>query len=69
MEKNKTKLLMEYESVTQKVLLGNIVLAAPMSGRKYDVITQNSDCSIESNVRTSISRNKVRYRVQVTPYI
>jgi hypothetical protein len=35
---NKIKLLTEYESVTQKVLCGNAVLAALMYGRKYDVI-------------------------------
>jgi hypothetical protein len=35
---NKIKLLTEYEDVTQKVLFGNAVLAAFMSGRKYDVI-------------------------------
>jgi hypothetical protein len=32
---NKIKLLTEYEVVTQKVLFGNAVLAALMSGRKY----------------------------------
>jgi hypothetical protein len=32
---NKIKLLTEYEDVTQKVLFGNAVLAALMSGRKY----------------------------------
>jgi hypothetical protein len=32
---NKTKLLTEYEDVTQKVLFGNAVLAALMSGKKY----------------------------------
>jgi hypothetical protein len=41
---NKIKLLMEYEGVTQKVLFGNAVLTALMSGRKYDVIPQNGDC-------------------------
>jgi hypothetical protein len=41
---NKIKLLTEYEYVTQKVLFGNAVLAAMMSGRKYDVITQNGNC-------------------------
>jgi hypothetical protein len=35
---NKTKLLMEYENVTQKVLFDNAVLAALICGRKYDVI-------------------------------
>jgi hypothetical protein len=34
---------MEYEDVTQTVLFGNTVLAALMSGRKYDVIHQNGD--------------------------
>jgi hypothetical protein len=41
----KIKLLTEYEDVTQKVLFGNAVLAALMSGRKYDVINQNGDFS------------------------
>jgi hypothetical protein len=49
---NKIKLLMEYGSVTQKVLFGNPVLAALKSGRKYDVIPNNCDCSRESNVHT-----------------
>jgi hypothetical protein len=40
---NKIKLLTEYEGVTQKVLFANAVLAALMSGRKYDVITQIGD--------------------------
>jgi hypothetical protein len=53
---------MEYESVTQKVLFGNAVFAALMFGRKYDVIPQNDDCSRESNVRTLVFRNKVRYQ-------
>jgi hypothetical protein len=51
---------MEYESVTQEVLFGNAVLAALMSGRKYDVIFQNGDCSRERNMRTLVFRNKVR---------
>jgi hypothetical protein len=55
--KNKVKLLTEYESVTQKVLFGNAVLAALMSGRKYDVIPQNGDCSREGKVRTLVFRN------------
>jgi hypothetical protein len=38
---NKIKLLTEYEDVTQEGLFGNAVLAALMSGRKYDVIPQN----------------------------
>jgi hypothetical protein len=60
--KKKIKLLTEHESLNQKGLFGNAVLAALMSGRKYDVIPQNGDSSRESNVRTSIFRNKVRYQ-------
>jgi hypothetical protein len=41
---NKIKLFMEYESVTQKALFDNTVLAVLMCGRKYDVIPQNGDC-------------------------
>jgi hypothetical protein len=37
----KTKLPMEYENLTQRVLFSNAVLAALMSGRKYDILTQN----------------------------
>jgi hypothetical protein len=60
---NKIKLLTEYESVTQKVLFGSAVLAELMSGRKYDVIPENGDCSRESNMRTSVFRNKVHYQI------
>jgi hypothetical protein len=56
--KNKTKLLTEYESITQKVLFGKAVLAALLSGRKYDIITQNGDGSRESNVRNLVSETK-----------
>jgi hypothetical protein len=59
---NKIKLLMEYEDVTQKVSFGTAVLAALMSGRKYDVIHQNGDCSRESNVHALVFRNKVLYQ-------
>jgi DUF917 family protein len=44
---NKIKLLTEYEGVTQKVLFGNALLAALMSGRKYDVIPQIGDIITE----------------------
>jgi hypothetical protein len=47
-EKNKTSLLKEYESVTQKVLFGNTVLAALIYRGIYDVILQNGDCSREA---------------------
>jgi hypothetical protein len=40
--------------MTQKVLFGNAVLAVLMSGRKYDVISQN--------VRTLFFPNKFRYQ-------
>jgi hypothetical protein len=59
---NKINVLTEYEGVTQKVLFGNAVLAALMSGKKYDVTPQNGDCSRESNMRTLVFRNKVRYQ-------
>jgi hypothetical protein len=59
-KKNKVKLLMEYESVTQKVLFGNAVhTVLMMPGKKYDVIPQNGDRSRESNVHTSVFRNNV----------
>jgi hypothetical protein len=48
--KNKIKMFKEHESLTPKVLFGNAVLAALMSGRKYDVLPQNGDCSRENNV-------------------
>jgi hypothetical protein len=58
---NKIKLLMKYKSVTQKVLFDNAVLPAMISGRKY-VISQNGDCSRESNMLSFI---KIRhYRTQ-----
>jgi hypothetical protein len=43
----KIKLLTEYEGVTQKVLFGNAILAALMSGRRYDVIPQIGDVVTE----------------------
>jgi hypothetical protein len=46
-EKIKTKLLTEYENVTHKVVFINAVLAALMSGRQYNGIIQNGDCSRE----------------------
>jgi hypothetical protein len=61
-EKKKIKLLMKYEIVTQKVLFGNAALATLMSGRKYDVIPKNGDYSRESNVRSLVFRNKIRYQ-------
>jgi hypothetical protein len=62
--KKKKKLLMEYESVTQKVLFGNDVPAALMSGRKYGMISQNDDCSRESNVRTLQARDKTNNKFE-----
>jgi hypothetical protein len=59
---NKIKLLIEYKNVTQRELLGDAILAKLMSGRKYDAILQNGDCSRESNMRTLVFRNKVRYQ-------
>jgi hypothetical protein len=57
---NKIKLLMEYEDVTQKVLFGNAVLAALMSGRKYDVIPQSGD------VVTELSMEKIHLQIMLS---
>jgi hypothetical protein len=57
---NKMKLLTEYESVIQKVLFGNAVLAALMSGRKYDVIPQIGD------VVTELSMEKIRLQIMLS---
>jgi hypothetical protein len=56
---NKIKMLTGYKSVT-KNLSGNAVLAALISGRKYEIIRQNGDCSKDSNVRILVFRKKVR---------
>jgi DUF917 family protein len=56
---NKIKLLTEYEGVTQKVLFGNAVLAALMSGRKYDVIPQIGD------VVTELSMEKIHLQIML----
>jgi hypothetical protein len=42
----------------RKVLLHKAILSALMSGRKYDIISQNGD----RNMRTLVFRNKVRYK-------
>jgi hypothetical protein len=57
---NKTKLLTEYEDVTQKVLFGNAVLTALMSGRKYDVIPQIGD------VFTELSMEKIHLQIMLS---
>jgi DUF917 family protein len=57
---NKIKLLVEYEGVTQKVLFGNAVLAASMSGRKYDVIPQIGD------VVTDLSMEKIHLQIMLS---
>jgi hypothetical protein len=62
--RNKIELLKEYERVTQKDLFGNAISAALVSGRKYDVITQNCDCSRESNVRSLVFQNKSVIKMQ-----
>jgi hypothetical protein len=58
--KNKIKLLKEYKDVTQKVLFGNAVLAALMSGRKYDVISQIGD------VVTELSMEKIHLQIMLS---
>jgi hypothetical protein len=57
---NKIKLLMEYEGITQNVLFGNAVLAALMSGRKYDVIPQIGD------VVTELSMEKIHLQIMLS---
>jgi DUF917 family protein len=57
---NKIKLLMEYEGVTQKVLFGNTVLAALMSGRKYDVLPQIGD------IVTELSMEKIHLQLMIS---
>jgi hypothetical protein len=57
---NKIKLLMEYEGVTQKVLVGNAVLTTLMSGRKYDVIPQIGD------VITELSMEKIHLQIMLS---
>jgi hypothetical protein len=56
----KIKLLTEYEGVTQEVLFGNAVLAALMSGRKYDVISQNGD------VVTELSMENIHLQIMLS---
>jgi hypothetical protein len=58
---NKINLLMEYKNLAQNVLFDD-VLAALIYGRKYDIIPRNGDCSRESNVRSMVFLNKVRYQ-------
>jgi hypothetical protein len=68
--KNKIKLIKKYENVPQKLLFGNAVLAALMSGRKYDVINRKSDCSKEAMFllwffeTKSVIKTQRRYRTQ-----
>jgi hypothetical protein len=57
---NKIKLLTEYEGVTQRVLFGNAVLAALMSGREYDVILQIGD------VVTELSMEKIHLQIMLS---
>jgi hypothetical protein len=57
---NKIKLLTENEDVTQKVLFGNAVLVALMSGRKYDVIPQIGD------VVTELSMEKIHLQIMLS---
>jgi hypothetical protein len=66
----------EYESVAQKVLFGNAVLTASISGRKYEVITQNGDCEyfgffetksvIKSNVVTKLNMKKIHIQITLS---
>jgi hypothetical protein len=47
--------------MTQIVLFYDAVLAVIVSVRKYDVVSQNADCSSEGKMRNLVLRNKVRY--------
>jgi hypothetical protein len=70
LEKNKIKLLIQYESVTQRVSFGNAVFAALMSGKIYDVIPQNGDCSTKTMCvlwvfeTKSVIKTQRRYRTR-----
>jgi hypothetical protein len=57
---NKIKLLTEYEGVTQKVLFGNAVLAALLSGSKYVGILQIGD------VVTELSMEKIHLQIMLS---
>jgi hypothetical protein len=54
------KLLTEYEDETQNVLFGNAVLAALISGRKYDVIPQIGDFV------TELSMEKIHLQIMLS---
>jgi hypothetical protein len=67
--KKKIKLFMEYESVTQNILFAKTVLAALISGRKYDAITQHGDCGfskqsllLKRNFVTELNMEKITIR-------
>jgi hypothetical protein len=78
---NKIKLLTEY-GVTQKVLFGNAVLAALMSGRKYDVNTskwrlfKGKQCAYSGvskqsplskrNIVTELSMEKINLQIMLS---
>jgi hypothetical protein len=51
---SKIKQRTEYEGVTRKVLLNNVILTALMSRRKYDIVPQNGNCSGETSVCTLV---------------
>jgi hypothetical protein len=63
------KLLTGYENVTQNVLFGHAVLAAFLSGRKYDipknVFSKRSPLSKRSVV-TELSVEKTHYQIKLS---
>jgi hypothetical protein len=57
---------MEYESVTQKVLFGDAILAALMSGRKYDVIAQHVRTLSKGNIVTELNIEKLHLKIMLS---
>jgi hypothetical protein len=47
---------MECENINERYLSDNAVLVTLMSGRKYDVISENGDCLREGIVRNLVLR-------------
>jgi hypothetical protein len=58
------KLLVVYENVTQEVLFGSAILAALMSGRKYDAMPQDGYSSREGMSELVFSDTKSVIKTQ-----
>jgi hypothetical protein len=61
---NTIKLLTEYESVIKKVLFGNSVLAALMSGRKWRLFKRNQCAYCGFSKQSPLSKRNVVNRTQ-----